>query len=50
MEHESESDTNLNWSARYSHQRFGNGTGGLGNKSGDHQNYGIRILRRVLET
>ena len=49
MEHESESDTNLNWSARYSHQRFGNGTGGLGNKSGDNQNYGIVKISQNTE-
>ena len=43
MEHESDSDTNCNWCTRYSHQRFGTGTGGLGNKrkSGDHPSYNI---------
>ena len=32
MEHESDGDTNCNWCTRYSHQRIGKGTGGLGNK------------------
>ena len=43
MQHESDSDTNCNWCAWYSHQRFGTGTGGLGKKrmSGDHPNYSI---------
>ena len=43
MEHEDDGDTNCNWSARYSHQKIGTGTGGLGNKrtSGDHLNYTI---------
>ena len=43
MEHESDGDTNCNWRTRYSHQRIGTGTGGLGNKttSGDHFNYSI---------
>ena len=43
MEHESDGDTNCNWCTRSSHQRIGNGTGGLRNKrtSGDHQNYNI---------
>ena len=43
MEHESDSDTNHNWNALYSHQRIGTGTEGLGNKrtSGDHPNYSI---------
>ena len=30
MEHESDGVTNCNWCARYSHQRIGIGTGGLG--------------------
>ena len=40
MEYESDGDTNSNWCARYSHQKIGTGTGGLGNKrmSGDHPN------------
>ena len=40
---ESDGDTNSNWCTRYSHQRIGIGTGGLGNKmtSGDHLNYSI---------
>ena len=43
MEHESDSDTNLNRCARYRHQRIGTRTGGLGNKrtNGDHLNYSI---------
>ena len=43
MEHESDSDTNFNWCAWYSHQRIGTGTGGLENMrtSGDHPNYSI---------
>ena len=41
MEHESDGDTNCNWSARCSHQRFRSGTRGLGNtrKSGKHPNH-----------
>ena len=40
MDYESDSDTNCNWGARYSHQRVGTGNGGLGNKrtSGEHPN------------
>ena len=43
MEHESDGNTNCNWCARYSHQKIGTGTGGLGNKrtSGDHPNDNI---------
>ena len=43
MEHESDSDTDCNWWARYSHQRIGTGIGGLGNKrtSGNYSNYSI---------
>ena len=42
-EHVSDGDTNCNWYSRYSHQRVGTGSGGLGNKktSGDHVNYSI---------
>ena len=32
MEHESDGNTNCNWCTRYSHQRIGKETGGLGNK------------------
>ena len=32
MDHESDSDTNCNWRAWYSHQKIGMGTGRLGNK------------------
>ena len=41
MKHERDGDTNCNRCTRYSHQRFGKGTGGLGNKrtNGDHPNY-----------
>ena len=31
MEHEGDGDTNCNWPARYSHQRVGAETEGLGN-------------------
>ena len=43
MEHESDCNTNCNWWAWYSHQRFSTGTLGLGNKrmSGDQPNYSI---------
>ena len=43
VDHESDGDTNCNWDTRYSHQRFGTKTGGLGNKrtSEDHPNYSI---------
>ena len=43
MKHESDDDTNCNWFARFSHQRNGKGTGGLGNisTSGDHPSYSI---------
>ena len=42
-EHESDGDTNCNWSSWYCHQRIGTRTGGLGRKrtSGDHPNYRI---------
>ena len=41
MEHESDGDSNCKWRPRYSHQRFGTGTEGLGDKRtiGDHPNY-----------
>ena len=43
MEHESDDDTDCNWCAWCSQQRFGTGTGGLKNKrtSGDYLNYSI---------
>ena len=43
MEHKIDSDINCNWYARFSHQRIGTRTGGLGNKktNGDHPNYSI---------
>ena len=43
IEHESDGDTSCNWCTRYSHQKIGTGTGGIGNKrtSGDHPNYNI---------
>ena len=31
VEHESDGDANYKWCSWYSHQRIGNGTGGLGN-------------------
>ena len=51
MEYESDGDTNRNCCARYSHQRVGKGTGGLGNKrtSGDHPNYGIIKISQNTE-
>ena len=41
VEHESDGDTNCNWSSWYSHQRIGKRTWGIGNKktSEDHPNY-----------
>ena len=33
MEHESDDDTNCNWHVRYSHEKIGTGTRGLGNKA-----------------
>ena len=43
MEHENDGDTNCNRRARYSHQRIGTETRGLGNKrtGRDHPNYCI---------
>ena len=43
MEHESDSDTNCNWHARYSHKRICTETEGLRNTKmiGDHPNYSI---------
>ena len=43
MEHEGDGDFNCNWCTRYSDQRIGARTRGLGNKriSGDHPNYAI---------
>ncbi len=43
MKHESNGDTNCNRCARYSHQRTGSGTRGLGNKRTrrDHPNFYI---------
>ena len=43
IEHESDGNTKCNSHARYSHQRIGTVTGGLGNKrtSGGHPNYCI---------
>ena len=42
-EREGDGDTNSNWRTRYSHQRIGTGTGGLGNKrtSKNRPNYSI---------
>ena len=46
MEHESDSNTNSNWHARYSHQTISTGTGGLANKrtSGDLPKYSIFVI------
>ena len=46
MEYEGDSDTNCNWPTRYSHQRIGTKTGGLGNKrtSGAHPNDNINKI------
>ena len=43
MKLESDGDTDCNWCARYSYQRIGTWTGGLGDKrtSGDHLNNSI---------
>ena len=43
MEHESDGDSYCYWCVRFSHQRIGTGTGGLGKKrtSGGHLNYTI---------
>ena len=51
MEHESDSDTNCNRCARYSHQRIGGGTGGLGNNrtSGDLTNCSIIEIGKNTE-
>ena len=48
MEHESDGDASCKWSARYSHQRIRERTGGFGNKkmSGDHPNYSIVEISR----
>ena len=51
MEPKSDGDTNCNWRTRYSHQRVGTGTGGLGNKrmSGDHSNYSIAEIGQNIK-
>ena len=51
MEHQSDSDISCNWRARYSHQRIGAGTRGLGNKwtIGDHPNYSIIKIGHINE-
>ena len=43
VEHESDGNTNFPWSSRFSHQKFGKRTRGLGNKrtSGNHLNYNL---------
>ena len=48
LEPESDSNTNCNWCARYSHQRIGSGIGGHGNKrmSCDHLNNGVFEIRQ----
>ena len=51
MEHESDGDTNCNLCDRYSHQRIGKETGGLGDKktSRDHPNYITIKIRQNTE-
>ena len=50
MEPESDGDTSRNWGFRYSYQRIGTGTGGLGNKRTSRERRNYKILRSVLET
>ena len=45
MEHESDGDTNCNCCYWYSHQRIGERTGRLGNKSTDRDYKTIALLR-----
>ena len=51
MEYKSDGDTNYYWCARYSHQRMGTGTSGLGNKRtrGHHPNYNIVEINQNTE-
>ena len=49
---ESDIYTNCNWCSCYNNQRINEGTGGLGNKrtSGDHLNYCINVIGRILRS
>ena len=51
MKHESNGDTNYNWSARNGPQRLGKGTGRAGNQkaSRDHPIYGITKISQNTE-
>ena len=51
LEHKSDGDTYRNWCTRYSHQKIGTRTGGLGNKwtNGDHPNGGIIKIGQNIE-
>ena len=49
VEHESDGDTNYNWSSWYSHQRIGKGTR-LETIQTTKLLSSVRILRRFLET
>ena len=51
MKYEGDGDTNCNRCTRNSHQKFGTGTGGLGNKrtSGDYPNYSIVEISQNTE-
>ena len=49
--YESDGDIKCNWNTWYSHQRFGTGTGGLGNErtGEDHSNYNIVEISQNTE-
>ena len=51
MKYESDGDTNSNWCTRYSYQRIGTETGGLGNKKtkGDYLNYSLAEIGQNTE-
>ena len=49
MEYEGDDDANCNWRARYSHQKFGTGTRGLGNKRTTALLKLTRVLGRLPE-
>ena len=46
MEHEIENNTNCNWHTRYSHQRTGTRTGGLGNKRTNENHPNNNIVKK----
>ena len=52
MDHDCDGDNNCGWCTRNNPQRIDKGTGRLGCKrtKGDHPDYNIIILRKVLET